>query len=70
MKKKEQIRYFDDKGFDLERENKHFVWKHRVHGVKVVTAKTPSTRNFEKQISKHIKQAFHYKETVLIKRAA
>ena len=61
---------FDKRGFDLEREGKHFVWKHRIEGVKVVTAKTPSTKNFEKQVQKHIKQAFHYKENVLMKRAA
>ena len=70
MKKKEQIRYFDKKGFDLERENNHFVWKHRIHGVKVVTEKTPSSKNFEKQVKKHIKQAFNYKDKMMLMRAA
>lgn len=70
MKKKEQVRYFDKRGFDLERESKNFIWKHRIHGVKVVTAKTPSTKNFEQQIKKHIRQAFHYHESVLLQRVA
>tara|TARA_B100001093_G_C26731195_1_gene972334 strand:+ start:920 stop:1132 length:213 start_codon:yes stop_codon:yes gene_type:complete len=70
MTKRDQTKFFDKRGFDLQRESNHFVWRHRKLGLKVVTAKTPSTKNFEKQITKHIKQAFHYHETVLLKRVA
>ena len=52
MKFKEQSKYFDKEGFEFDREGKNYIWKHRVLGVKVVTAKTPSTRNFPQQMKK------------------
>ena len=70
MKFKEQSKYFDKEDSGIYREGKNYIWKHRVLGVKVVTAKTPSTRNFPKVIKKHIRQAMHYHDTVLSLRAA
>ena len=70
MKFKEQSKYFDKEDFGFYREGKNYIWKHRVLGVKVVTAKTPSTRNFPQQMKKHIRQAMHYHDTVLSQRAA
>ncbi len=42
--------------FELHRDNKHLVWKHRLSGAQIYTSKTSSDQHAMKQIERDIKK--------------